>query len=31
MLVLGQQRNNLEVVKFVDSGLAAKRMALLED
>jgi hypothetical protein len=29
--VLGQQWNNLEVVKFVDNGLAAKSMALLED
>jgi hypothetical protein len=29
--VLGQQRNNLEVVKFVDNGLAAESMALLED
>jgi Ran GTPase-activating protein (RanGAP) involved in mRNA processing and transport len=29
--MLGQQRNNLEVVKFVDNGLAAKSMALLED
>jgi Ran GTPase-activating protein (RanGAP) involved in mRNA processing and transport len=29
--VLGQQWNNLEVVKFVDNGLAAESMALLED
>jgi hypothetical protein len=29
--VLGQQRNNLEVVRFVDNGLAAESMALLED
>jgi hypothetical protein len=29
--MLGQQWNNLEVVKFVDNGLAAESMALLED
>jgi Ran GTPase-activating protein (RanGAP) involved in mRNA processing and transport len=29
--MLGQQQNNLEVVKFVDNGFAAESMALHED